>query len=115
MKTNFQQLNWDNIKKAQDFIVNNMKEGQTIRFATQEQLDENTELISELPFFSHVDKHGNYDEYGITHITKVDGDPYNNIQVFGVNKNSEINDEWSVSLENVDQIFALADAVAEKL
>ena len=99
--------------EAMNFIFDNMKKGQEIVFATEEDLGKNENLLYELDFTTKVGKYSHYDEYAILSIKCTGKKAFD---IIGRCK-GEDNDEETFSLSDLQgvEVIYLADSIAEKL
>ena len=116
MKRNFLIRLSEVVQEATNFL-NSLEEGQIVHLATDKELEENEDLLYELPFASRVGKHGNYDEYGVSTVKKINGQ-----LLFVVQGRSEVSGEVR-TIDLGDGYFdisdsslcTIADEVADKL
>lgn len=111
-KTNFEERLQIIAQEALDFLKSNVKKGKTIIFFTEKQREENEDAFYELPIASKVTKHGFYDEFSITSVTKKGDD-----LIFNGVCRGEGDDCDEITLNDISNtnLCAIADLVAEKL
>ncbi len=111
-KTNFEERLENIAQEALDFIKTNVKKGKTIIFLTDKEREKNENALYELPIASKVTKHGFYDEFAITSITKKGDD----LVFYGVCK-GESDDDDEITLNDISNtnLCAIADLVAKTL
>lgn len=111
-KTNFLEQLESIASQAETFIKKNVKEGKTVVFLSDEDRENNGDLLYELPVASQVTKHGFYDEFGIVSISKENDE----IKFSGICK-GEGDDDDNLSLGDLDNtsICAIADLLSKKI
>ncbi len=111
-KTNFEVRLTDVAQEALDFLKKNVKVGKTIVFLTEDEREEDSNKLYELPIGAKVTKHDFYDEFAITSITNKKGTLIFN----GVCK-GEADDDDEIGLDDISNtnLCAIADLVSSKL
>ena len=105
----FQEKLEDLSQKALEFIKKSVKK--KIVFATVEQLEEDNDLLVELPSISYVTKHGFYEEYAILSIEKID-DRFI-AHTTGKGENYGQNEDFEIDEIDSPSLCYLADAIKE--
>ena len=112
MKNNFQEKIENILQLAQDFIKNSVND--TLEIATAEEMDENEDLIHELPKVNTIGRHGEALEFSIIKLEKRDGEII--VHTIGVSEEVfEDEEEFGLSEVSIETLGVLADIVEEKL
>lgn len=68
-KTNFTQRLSKVAQEALDFIEKSVKKGKMIRLFTEQEREENDNIIYDMPNATYVGKHGDYSEYAVVAVS----------------------------------------------
>ena len=73
-KTNFEKRLLAVEQEAVDFLKKSIKKGKAIRLYTEEEAEENDNILYDLPNVTRVGKYSEYDEYAVAGLKNVDGE-----------------------------------------
>jgi len=104
-KTNFEEQLLNVEQKALDFLKSAVKEGKHIRLYTEEEAEENDNIVYEMPNVTYVSKHGMFDEYAVVGLKNKTGEIV--IELKG--KGEESGTEKEMPLSDLGQGFYSID------
>jgi hypothetical protein len=111
MKTNFVNRFKTVTQQANDFISQSVKD--IVILIDDKSIDDDDDLIYELPFVTTINKYDQYDEWAVSSVENKD----NLITLHTIGKGERSGEKRNFGLEEIDNtnVVYLADLIAEKL